>query len=73
MRKNDETIKLGDYIFLRTEKKDDKDSRHKLVPIAGRPYLVRKPDDKAKTFVIEYADKTVENVSRSRVVRAPRR
>ena len=37
LRKNDETIKLGDYVFLRTEKKDDKDSRHKLAPIGKGP------------------------------------
>ena len=71
--KNDETIKLGDYVFLRTEKKDDKDSRHKLAQIAEGPYLVKQTDDKSKTVVIEYDDKTVENVSRSRVVRAPKR
>ena len=36
-------------------------------------YLVKQTDDKSKTVVIEYDDKTVENVSRSRVVRAPKR
>ena len=57
---------------MRSEKKSDKDSRHKLAPIALGPYLVKQVDEKAKTAVIVYDDDTVENVSRSRIVRAPK-
>ena len=55
------------------ERKDDKETRHKLAPIADRPYLVKDVNQDAKTVVILYDDQTVENVSRSRVVLAPRR
>ena len=72
MRKNDETIKLGDYVFHRKEKKEDKDSRHKLAPIGEKLYLVTQTDEKSKTVLIEYADKTVEKFSRPQVVRTPR-
>ena len=54
-----------------SEKKSEKDSRHKLAPLALGPYLVKQVDEKAKTAVIVYDDDTVENVSRSRIVRAP--
>ena len=59
-------------MFLRPEKKSDKDSRHKLAPIALAPYLVKQVHEKAKTAVIVYDDDTVENVSRSRIVHAPK-
>ena len=55
-----------------SDKKSDKDSRQKLAPIALGPYLVKEVDEKAKTAVIVYDDDTVENVSRSRIVRAPK-
>ena len=72
-RKNEDTIKLGDYIFLRTEKKGDNDSRNKFALISKVPYLFKETDDKWRTVVIKYAEKTVDNVSRSRFVLAPRR
>ena len=43
------------------------------MPIAEGPYIVKQTDEKSKSVVIEYAEKTVENVSRSRVVIASRR
>ena len=55
-----------------SEKKRNKDSRHKLAPIALGPYLLKQVDDKAKTAVILYDYDTVENVSRSHIVRAPK-
>ena len=55
-----------------SEKKSDKDSRHKLAPIELGAYLVKQVDEKAKTAVIVYDDDTVENVSRSRIVHAPK-
>ena len=60
-------------MFLRVERKDDKETRHKLAPIADGPYLVKDVNQDGKTVVIVYDDQTVENVSRSRVVLAPRR
>ena len=47
---------------MRSEKKIDKESRHKLAPIALEPYLVKQVEDKAKTAVIVYNDNTVENM-----------
>ena len=41
LRRNNEKISQGDFVFLRSEKKSDKDSRHKLAPIALGPYLVK--------------------------------
>ena len=73
LRRDLENIKAGDFVFLRVERKDDKETRHKLAPIADGPYLVKDVNQDAKTVVIVYDDQTVENVSRSRVVLAPRR
>ena len=72
LRRCSEKILQGDFVFLRSENKSDKDSRHKLAPIALGPYLVKQVDEKAYTAVIVYDDDTVENVSRSRIVRAPK-
>ena len=55
------------------EEEIDKESRHKLAPIALGPYLVKLVDDKANTAVIVYDENTVENVSRSRIMLAPKR
>ena len=57
---------------MRFENKIDKDSRHKLAPIALGPYLVKQVGAKEMTDVIVYVDYTVENVSRPRIVRAPK-
>ena len=57
---------------MRSEKKRYKESRQKLAPISLGPYLVKQVDDKAKAAVIIYDDNTVENVSRSRIVLAPK-
>ena len=54
------------------ERRDQAETRHKLAPIAKGPYQVKSTDDRSKTVVIEYDDRTVENVSRSRVVLAPK-
>ena len=72
LRKNTDTIAPGDNIFLRVERKDDKDTRHKLAPIADGPFPVLRVDNTAKTVVIKRPDNSVENVSRSRVALAPK-
>lgn len=46
------------------------DHRNKLAPIAEAPYKVTKVDD--KTFVIKTTEWSVQNVSRLRVVLAPK-
>ena len=72
LRRNAEIISQGDFVFLRSEKKSEKESRQKLAPIALGPYLAKQVDDKAKTAVIVYDDNTVENLPRSRIVLAPK-
>ena len=72
IRKTTETIKPGDQIFLRIERKDEKETRHKLAPIAEGPFPVIRVDTSSKTVVIKRPDESVENVSRSRVALAPK-
>ena len=62
----------GDDVYLRVERKDDTEKRHKLAPIAEGPFQVKKVDKENKTMLLEKPDNTVENVSRSRVVLAPK-
>ena len=59
-------------MYLRVERKDDTETRHKLAPIAEGPFPVKKFYKDNKTVLLERPDKTVENVSRSRVVLAPK-
>ena len=65
-----EVVKQGDYVFLWVELKNSKDHRHNIAPIAEGPFLVTKKDK--NTVVIERSDRSVEKVSRSRVVLAPK-
>ena len=62
----------GDNAYLRVERKDDTEKRQKLAPIAEGPFPVKKVDKDNKTLLLERPDKTVENVSRSCVVLAPK-
>lgn len=71
IRRETEEIFPGHYVFLRFEKKDDKDHRRKLENIAEGSYLVKSVYTDAKTLVIVHKDNTVENVSRSHVIIAP--
>ena len=73
LRRDNETIKPEDSVYLRVERRDEAETRHKLAPIAKGPYRVKAVDNRSKTVVIEYDDHSVENVSRSRVVLAPKR
>ena len=70
LRRQDETIQAGDHVYLRVERKNAKDHRHKLAPVAEGPYRVSKSE--GNTVVIELDDRSVERVSRSRVVLAPK-
>ena len=70
LRKQSETIKMDDYVYLRVERRDENEHRHKLAAVAQGPYKVI--ETKGKTVVIEREDNTVERVSRDRVVLAPK-
>ena len=72
LRNTTEDVRPGDNVYLRVERKDDTETRHKLAPIAAGPFPVKKVDKDKKTVLLERPDKTVENVSRSRVVLAPK-
>ena len=62
----------GDDVYLRVERKHDTETRHKLAAIAEGPFPVKKVYKENKTVLLERPDKTVENVSRSLVVLAPK-
>ena len=69
LRKQSEKIQEDDYVYLRVERRDEREHRHKLAAVAEGPYRVI--ETKENTVVIERQDKSVERVSRSRVVLAP--
>lgn len=71
LRRNKSLIKPEDYVFLRAERKDYKETRPKLAPIAKRPFPSKDVDTPDKTVVLERDDLLTENVSRSRVTLAP--
>ena len=64
-----ENINVGDHVYLRVERRNPDEHRQKLAPIAEGPYKVNKTDE--HTIVIERPKRTVDKVSRSRVVLAP--
>ena len=66
LRRTNTIIKPDDFVFLRVERRDDKETRHKLAPIAEGPFRVKEVDTASKTVVIEREDRSTENVSRSR-------
>ena len=70
IRKGPEVIQEDDYLYLRLELKNPKDHRHKLASVAEGPLQVTKVDD--NKVVMKNTDQSVEIVSRSRVVLAPR-
>lgn len=69
LRRQRESIKAGDFVFLRFERRDEAESRHKLAAVGEGPYKVESV--KGNTVVIEYPDAKVEIVSRDRVTLAP--
>lgn len=69
VRRQTEDINQGDEVFLRVERNNQDDHRNKLAPVAEVPFKVTKTDE--KTIVIEKPDRSVERVSRARVVLAP--
>lgn len=70
MRKTSGNIKPGDNLFLNVDSEDGKETRHKLAPTAEGPLPVTKINKETK-FIIERLDRSVERVSRSRVLLAP--
>lgn len=69
LRKQKEIIAAGDNVYLRVERRNEDEHRHKLAAVAEGPYPVL--DVKGKTVVIQRRDNTVERVSRDRVINAP--
>ena len=69
LRRQSETIKSNDYIYLRVERRDENETRHKLAAVADGPYRV--VEATPLTVVIERPYQTVERVSRDRVTLAP--
>ncbi len=70
LRRQSETIKPEDFIYLRVERRDENETRHKLAAVAEGPFKVI--SSTRHTVVIERPDQTVERVSRDRVTLAPR-
>ena len=73
MRRDNEVVQPEDFVYQRVERCDEAETWHKIAPISKGPYLVTSVDKQSKTVVIEYDDRAVEKVSRSRLVLAPRR
>lgn len=70
MRSKTEVTFPGHYVFLCSDKKDDKDHLHKLAPNVNGPFLVNSINTDPKTLFIVRKNKTVGNVYRLRVVHA---
>lgn len=68
LHKKQEVIHDDDYVFIRVEPKNPKDHRHKLASIAEGLFKVTNVD--GNMITIEETDRSVEIVSRSRVVLA---
>ena len=73
LRNTTEEVTPGDDVYLRIKRKDDRETRHELAPISEGPFPVKKVYKENKTVLLERPDKTVENLSRSRVILAPKR
>ncbi len=70
LRVSREKIRPGDYVFLRVERRDENETRHKLAPVADGPFRVGSV--RGNTAVIEYPDAKVERVSKDRITLAPK-
>lgn len=66
LRKQYELVTKGNEVFLPVKRKSAKEHHHKLAPVAEGPFKVTKADN--KTVVIQRSDRSVERVSRTRVV-----
>ena len=49
LRLQTERIRPGAYVFLRVERKNEKDTRQKLAPVAEGPFLVKSIDKNTAT------------------------
>ena len=70
LRRHREVIKPGDFMFLRAERRDENETRHKLAALAEGPYRVESVQ--GNTVVIVYHDNKVQRVSKDRVTLAPK-
>ena len=69
LRRQREEIREGDSVFLRVERRNEADTRHKLAAVADGPFQVQGVSN--NTVVIARPDNTVERVSRDQVTLAP--
>lgn len=70
LRNRQEKILPGNNVYLRVEKRDENQTRHKLAAVAEGPYPVQSIHD--NTVVIQRPDNSVERVSKDRVTLAPK-
>lgn len=70
LRKKSEVIHEEYYVYLRVERKNRNDHRHKLAPVSKEPDKVAKFDD--STVIIKKTYWSIENISRSPVFIAPK-
>lgn len=70
LRKQSEVINKDENVYLRFERKNTKGHLHKRAPVSECPYKATKTY--YNTIAIEKTDRSVENVSRSQVVPAPK-
>lgn len=68
--KQAEVLRKDDHVWLRVEQKKADDHRHKLDPTNERPFKVTETEK--NTVTIEKMDGSVENISISRLVIAPK-
>ena len=69
IRKSNEKIAAGDDVFLRVERRDETQTRHKLASVVEDPFTVHSVE--GKTVVLQHQDQ-LERVSRDRVTPAPK-
>ena len=71
LRRKTKHIRVGDFVLLCVDHRNEKDVRHELAAVTEGPFKV--VDGRDSTVVIERSDHSVERFSRGRVVLAPRR
>lgn len=70
LRRQLEAVRVDDCLYLRLVRKTPKDQRHKLAAVTEGPFLVTNVE--TNMVIIEEVDRSIEKVSSSRLVKAPR-
>jgi len=68
LRRQKDNLKPGGYVFVRKERFQDEEKKHKLSSVADGPYKIEHVDPYTVTLKI---GQTLEKISRDRVVEAP--